>query len=181
MHRICRQWIASIIENHHDLLALALVQRSKFEGWLKMELAAMAMKEGVKALQLEVPILGSSGDRADIGFEYKGNKYILELKTPNTNWRLNGVENRMRPITKNIKSVVEDTKKLEGSPVYGIVAFALFPIPVDDIRWKTYVERISQDTGIEISEAEHCQIVRVPISDGQAAGILICCYQVPSS
>jgi hypothetical protein len=181
MHRFCRQWIAAIIENHEDLLALALAQRSKFEGWLKMELAAMAVREGCKALQLEVPIVGSNGDRADLGFQYEGKKYVLELKTPNTNWRQNGVENRTRPITKNIKSVIEDTKKLESLPIPGIVAFTLFPIPVNDNRWKSYVKRISEETGIEISEEEHCRIVRVPISGHQGAGILICCYQVSSS
>jgi len=51
----------------------------------------------------------------------------MELKTVKTNRKTSGIKDSTRPVTKNIKSVISYTIKLNSSQ--GIVAFALFPIP----------------------------------------------------
>lgn len=172
--------IAEVLEAHSEVLAIALRQRAKFEGWLKLELAAAVEKNGYASVELETPLSMSSGERADLGFVHGGEKYIIELKTPNSNWRFEGIENRTRPITKNIKSVIEDVEKLRNVK-NGIVAFTLFPIEPGDLRWREYVTRISKETGIQISEAEHCHLVNIPVSHTHKASILICCFTVGDS
>jgi hypothetical protein len=67
---------------------------------------------------------------------------LIELKTPNTNYGMSGVENRTRPITKNINSILEDIHKLKVNNVAGIIAFVLFPVRSGDDQWKVYLERI---------------------------------------
>ena len=42
----------------------------------------------------------ATGGRADIVFTYCDTTWFIEMKTTNTNWRVEGVENRTRPIKK---------------------------------------------------------------------------------
>lgn len=53
----------------------------------------------------------NSFERADIMFKEDGETYKIELKTHNTNWRVEGIKNKHRPITKNVKSIIRDTYK----------------------------------------------------------------------
>jgi len=177
MHSNLKGMIASVLEAHSEVLAIALRQRAKFEGWLKLELAATAAQHGYTSVELETPLPTNRGERADIGFHQGAEKYVVELKTPNSNWRFEGIENRTRPITKNIKSIIDDVEKLRKVK-NSIVAFTLFPIKPGDLRWREYVTRISDETGIEITEAEHCRLVNIPVSPTQKASILICCFAV---
>lgn len=39
---VVRQWIVEVIKEHPMVSAIAVRQRAKFEGWLKLELAAKA-------------------------------------------------------------------------------------------------------------------------------------------
>jgi hypothetical protein len=134
MDRLIRESISEIIKNHFQLVSIAISQRAKFEGWLKFELADHLKKLGMSNVEVESAYIDSN-NRADLGFVYKGIRYDIALKTPNTNWRIKGIENKGRPITKNIDSIINDSKKLEKCVGNGIVTFVLFPIPVGDDRW----------------------------------------------
>ena len=94
------------------LLAFAGGQRAKFEGWLKFELAACAAGHGATGVSLEAPY--SDSCRCDLAFHFEGRRVMMELKTANTNWRIDGVESSTRPITENIAGVVRDGMKLRG-------------------------------------------------------------------
>lgn len=50
--------------------------------------------------------------RADVTFHDGNERDDVELKTPNTNWRIPGILNKHRPITKNFAGVVKDARKL---------------------------------------------------------------------
>ena len=123
--------IAQIIKNRRDVIELACSRRSKFEHWLKFELAAvLAQMYGASNILIEPPY--PSGCKADLSFQAKNTTWYLELKTSNTNWRAVGVENKIRPITKNINSIIKDIHKTrqKSQSARGLVAFVLFPIPI---------------------------------------------------
>jgi hypothetical protein len=176
-----RQWIADILREHQRLLAIALRQRAKFEGWLKFELAARAEQYGATAVEVESASNDSTSisTRSDIAFSFGDSRYDLELKTPNVNWRMLGVNNRTRPITKNVASIILDARKLYHCANHGIVAFVLFPIPTGDKRWHAYLERIATDLSIPLTEQSHCRRVSLPLADVQVADVVICAFFVP--
>ncbi len=123
--------ISTIIQNRVDIIMLACSQRSKFENWLKFELAAaLAQMFGTKSIFIEPPY--PSGGKADLSIQAQNQTWYLELKTSNTNWRAGGLENKIRPITKNINEIIEDIHKTreKSHPAIGLMAFVLFPIPV---------------------------------------------------
>lgn len=171
-----RGWIVDVLEQHRPLLAVAVRQRAKFEGWLKFELALYAQQHGATAVEVETA--SESGARSDLSFLYDGQRYDVELKTSNTNWRMNGVVACTRPITKNISSIIIDGKKLRRCPGQGIVAFCLFPIANGDSRWTAYLNRIGSELGADLSEGQHTSRVTVPLGDDCAADILIASFAV---
>lgn len=122
--------IRKIFSTHLDVLLMACQQRAKFEGWLKFELAVALQNHG--DIQ-EVVLEGSYGDRGrtDIRFIYKEVVHFLEMKTSNVNWRVKGVENRTRPIKKNVDEIIEDIHKLreKATSGNGLAVFAFFPVP----------------------------------------------------
>src|SRR5436190_23834073 len=130
MDQQVRRWIVDVLEQRRPLLNVAVRKRAKFEGWLKFELALHAEQHGATNVEVETP--SDSGSRSDLSFTYGGCRYDVELKTCNTNYRMPGVLDSTRPITKNIASVVIDGNKLRLCPGQGIVAFCLFPVSVGD-------------------------------------------------
>ena len=68
---------------------MAIRQRAKFEGWLKFELAYEASREE-EVNNILVVESGYEGQqiRGDLYFRRNNKEYIVELKTPNTNWRV---------------------------------------------------------------------------------------------
>jgi len=170
------RWIVDVLEQHRPLLAVAVRQRAKFEGWLKFELALYAEQHGATAVEVEAPSDG--GARSDLSFIYDGKRYDVELKTCNTNWRMKGVRDSTRPITKNIDSVIVDGKKLRQCPGEGIVAFCLFPVARGDSRWTDYLNRIGSGLGVGLLEAQHTSRVTVPLADGHEADIVVATFVV---
>ena len=180
MDAILRDWIREVFDQHKALLPIAVRQRAKFEGWLKFELALVAEQHGAQEVQVEVPYQGSK-KRADLGFAFNGAAYCVELKTPNTNWRMRAVPvNKHRPITRNIAGVVNDAKKLAECPRQGIVAFALFPVPQGDAQWIKYLRRIAKNTGILLAEEKNCfrWQVDLPSEQGEKPEIVVCTFLV---
>jgi hypothetical protein len=98
----------------------------------------------------------------------------LELKTANTSWKINGVNNGGRPITQNIQSIIKDAEKLDSKN--GIVAFVLFPIPIDDMRWIQYLRRISEKTNIELSKENNCEVINVNVDDSNKCSLVVCTF-----
>ena len=125
-------------------------QQAKFEGWLKFKLAAYAQFKGAVEVQVEPSARDSSNLRADLTFIYGNERCDVELKTCNTNWRMKGVLNKTRPITKNVAGVFEDGRKLHKSSGQGVVAACIFPVECGDMRWVEYLSRIAAATGIEL-------------------------------
>ena len=118
----------------------------------------------------------NSSKRADIMFRLGEKSYKIELKTPNTNWRVDGIENMHRPITKNINSIIHDIYKLNtGDSSIGIIAFVLFPLSSNDEDWKSYIERISDKTQENIND-KHCRTIKI-LTDSQKDNMLICVYK----
>ena len=176
MHKTLRQWIVAVLNNHPSITRLALCQRAKFEGWLKFELAAYAESKGATKILLEAPSQFANSQRSDLSFTFQGTVYDVELKTPNTNWRMQGVLNKTRPITKNVASVVADAKKLKKNSQHGLVAFVLFPIPSNDSRWEEYLSRIATDLNREINKDDTCIRVCVQLENQNSADAVVCCF-----
>lgn len=141
-------------------LALPLKQRAKFEGWMKIALAsALANTSNVSSVRVEESYCKPDMSRyvADVAFSYGEDRARVMLKTVNTNFRFEGVENAHRPITKNINSVIEDVHKLENARAscgLGYVVFAVFPVSSDEEKRtkqialhvrKLHLESISAD------------------------------------
>ncbi len=178
MDAILRGWIREVLDQHKALLPIAVRQRAKFEGWLKFELALVAEQHGAQEVQVEVPYQGSK-KRADLGFAFNGAAYCVELKTPNTNWRMRAVPvNKHRPITRNIAGVVNDAKKLAECSRQGIVAFALFPVSRGDRKWVRYLQRIAEKTGVSLSEEKNCFRWPIDLSSeqGENPEIVVCAF-----
>lgn len=177
MHSMVREWIVDILRSRLPLISVAVQRRAKFEQWLKFELAFACEQHGATDLEVEAP----SGEsyRSDLAFRYQGVLYHVELKTPNTNWRIPGVRKKSRPITRNIASVEKDARKLVECEGRGLIAFVLFPIPTGSDQWKEYLERISRGLGIALSEEAHCSRVSVPVCDGHFCEVIVCCFPYP--
>ena len=173
MDRFIRKGIVEIIADHMPLLRIPIRQKAKFEGWLKFELANYLEEKGMKNVEVESKAFFRR-DRTEITFFNDGEPYSIELKTPNTNWKLKGVSESCRPITKNLESIVADAKKLNSNN--GIVAFVLFPVPVGDSRWELYLDRISKETGIDVTKDRNCEVVKVGVNDSCACNIVVCTF-----
>ncbi len=181
MHDLVRSWIVAVLKRHEPLLAIALRQRAKFEGWLKFELAACAEENGASSVCVEASSQDqedSTRSRCDLSFDFEGVRYEVELKTPNFNWRLPGVGNQARPVTKNIAGIVADARKLSAGANRGLVAFVFFPIPPGDRRWQEYLERISTELAIPLSPAKHTTQISLPLSATERADVVVCCFPV---
>ncbi|MFC4221033.1 hypothetical protein [Flagellimonas marina] len=173
MDQIILKQISLIVSDNKELLKIPIRQKAKFEGWLKFELANRLENIGMENVEVESQN-GFGHNRADISFFNNGRYHQVELKTSNTNWKIDGISNNSRPITKNIKSIVRDAKKLNSAQ--GIVAFVLFPIPSNDTRWKVYIERIKDKTGLEIDYDKNCKLEQVNIDKNRTCELLVCSF-----
>ena len=171
-----RRGILEIIQQNKDVLKIAIRQRAKFEGWLKFELASHLEKTGYENVRVE-STYELRKDRSDISFMYKGDNYEIELKTPNTNYRIKGIENKGRPITKNIESIITDAQKLKVTK-NGIIAFVLFPVPIDDNRWVEYIDKIKNEAHICLDKNNHCTKIDLDLNDGNKCGLIVCAVNV---
>lgn len=101
-------------------VAIFAKERAKFEGWLKVELCESLSK------RLTSTTIIPEKDRIDITFD----GWAIELKTVNTNYRYKNVENKTRPITKNIQGVIDDIDKLQSTQNYikKAILFVVFPV-----------------------------------------------------
>lgn len=174
MHDLIRKGIVEILEKNKSLLKIPVRQKAKFEGWLKFELANWLELQGIGNVEVESKV-DYRRDRTDITFFHNDEPCSIELKTPNTNWKIPGVVNNGRPITKNIQSVVDDAIKLNST--YGVVAFVLFPIPYQDTRWEEYLNRINEKTGLSIKRESNCEIVDIELDPKNKCSLVVCSFR----
>ncbi len=134
--------LIKILTDRHDVILLACQQRAKFEGWLKFELASAISKE-INFTQVTLEDGYINGGRSDISFLFHENKYFVEMKTANTNWRAMGLENIIRPVTGNMKWIADDILVLreKSAPANGMAVFCIFPIP--DRLWRNTREQLN--------------------------------------
>jgi len=116
-------------------------RRAKFEGWLKVELIDILIKNGVPDVVPENGLIDVSfGDVA------------IELKTVNTNFRDANAENRNRPITKNISSVIQDiAKHRKNQYLHKFIIFVVFPLSEGHTGWNGHLKKIEEQLGGQCS------------------------------
>jgi hypothetical protein len=121
-------------------LAVFAKRRAKFEGWLKVELIDILLKNGVKDVVPEAGLV-------DVSF----GEVAIELKTVNTNYRDGIADNLIRPITKNVEDVIEDIKNHRGTKsikfIYKYIIFIVFPLSKKNTGWNTHLQKIEKDLG----------------------------------
>lgn len=126
--------IKTKLENNQGLFIFAK-ERAKFEGWLKVELC--------DSLSKFFNDIAPEKERIDVTFA----NWAIELKTVNTNIRYRNVENKTRPITKNVQGVIKDIKRLKKSKSYTnkAVLFVVFPITHNNKNWKEHLGKITKE------------------------------------
>lgn len=174
MDKVIRQGIVHILRKNKKLLRIPIRQKAKFEGWLKFELAHYLEEIGMENVEVESKNWFRR-DRTDITFFDGGEPYSVELKTPNTNWRVKGVSSNGRPITKNIQSIIDDAIKL-NSP-NGIVGFVLFPIPSCDDRWEVYLNRINDNIHLGLNKDGNCELVDICLNEDNKCSLVVCTFK----
>jgi hypothetical protein len=126
----------------HQGLAVFARNRSKFEGWLKVEL--------VDSLSRHFDDVQPEHNRVDVTFD----SWVVELKTPNTNIRFPNVFNRARPIALNVKNIISDVSKLRRLRVPNrAIVFVAFPTRHNNPRWQKQLLKISR-RGVELKYYE---------------------------
>ena len=122
-------------------LSVFAKRRAKFEGWLKVELIDILIKNGVPDVVPEHGLIDVSfGDVA------------VELKTVNTNFRDVNADNRTRPITKNISSVIQDiAKHRKNKFLHKFIVFVVFPLHEGHSGWNAHLKRIEEHLGGQCS------------------------------
>ena len=148
------------------------------ERWLKFELAAALTKHPeISSLVLEDGYLANR--RSDLSFVCEDEKYYVEMKTANTNWRVEGVENLHRPVTKNIAGIIENIQILNklAPTAHGIAVFTIFPIPErllneNQAKLNLHLDRIERVTNLELGSLRE-NMDYVPISDQYGLGVFV--------
>lgn len=133
-------------------LEIPLRQRAKFEGWLKIELAAALEAQGGQVRLEQGYVVGNRTYRADLAVSRTGwdKEILVMLKTVNTNFRFEGVDQVTRPITMNISGVIADVRKLRELPSdkIGYVLFPVFPVAIApetrEAQLKQHLARVTE-------------------------------------
>jgi len=124
-------------------IAVFVKERAKFEGWLKVEVVdILCNKMDPKKITPEAPDNNKNitskenkkGQHIDIVFDNSA----LELKAVNTSYKHEGIENKTRPITDNVKQLVKDINKLRELYREDIknkaILFVVFPLYQNNIK-----------------------------------------------
>jgi hypothetical protein len=146
--------LQEIIARRWDVMMLAARQRAKFEGWLKFELAAaLSIRNDIQSVDLETQY--TTGGKSDLSFKVDGTTWYIEMKTANVSWRADGLESKIRPITRNVSGVIDDIAKLREKcpPSRGLMVFTLFPVPTriwdhERERLEYHLHRIERESGL---------------------------------
>jgi hypothetical protein len=146
-----------------EVLFVALRQRAKFEGWLKIELAHKLHARDLRvSVEREFCHCAGGKCRADLSIgDDDGRERLVMLKTLNTNFRFEGVRSSSRPITKNVAGVAEDIIKLRGCelPCQLTACSVFFPVSANgearSAQLGLYLDRIT-DAGCRLTTSHYC-------------------------
>ncbi len=132
------------IESNKGLKIFA-ENRSKFEGWFKVELITALTEFGFNAIP--------ERDRIDVTID---DEWAIELKTVNTPYKkYPGDKYKSRPLSKNVKSVIKDIDDLKTKKKYinKAVIFIVFPY-VDNKFLDSYQEDIEKKLSHDLKDYE---------------------------
>jgi len=172
--------VADVLREGARKVWIAIRQRSKFEGWLKLELAHAFEVAGFEDVKLEYAY--GQGKRADVSFVMgEGTRCFLELKTCNTNWVVGNIPKRHRPVTKNAEKLLKDVynvKQVE-EPDVGVVVSLVFPVSVKE-GLETLKERMRRwKYGAQLlAENPRCSLISIADDVGVAV-LLFGPYKAP--
>lgn len=163
MVNILNTFIQGILSTNEKLVFIAIRQRAKFEGWLKFELAN-ALREQYKRIYVEHHIPNAKESSSSSNFvDIYADGALIELKTPNTNYRNELCMDLTRPITMNVASIIADINKLKAIDPQSdnhYIAFVMFPLDKD----KAYEKHIAKiRTHLRDSVETIAQIAQVPV------------------
>ena len=120
----------------HEGLEVFAAHRSKFEGWLKVELAAI-LRERFRSVVPEK-------NRVDLVTD----DWAFEVKVADASYRHPRAVPKSRPITESVRSVVEDAWKLRGLSgcKHKAVIFAALPMPGRSLEaWRAHLSKIRRE------------------------------------
>ena len=133
LHDMLLPEIIKRMVKHQGLTNFASI-RAKYEGWLKVELCDILSNQFDEVLPEQ--------NRIDISF----NDWVIELKTLNTNYRHNNVKKMHKPITNNVKGVINDIDKLRKikNKKRGII-FTVYPVDEKNSYWIYHSNKITSN------------------------------------
>jgi len=174
-----RSVLRTLLAQRIDVTRMACQQRAKFEGWIKFELAS-ALSHDPRFDQIILEDGYSISGRADLSFVFQGVKWYVELKTANANWRADGLQNRTRPITKNINGIADDILILrqKSPPDHGLAIFCIFPVPLR--LWEQTREQLAYhlDRIEEMGQISENTLLREVEYVSVAEGFGVCAFVV---
>lgn len=85
-----------------------------------------------------------------------------------------GVVIKGKPITKNIQSIIKDSRKQSVNPL--IVGFVLFPIGLRDTLYVSHLNTIVANTGVTLIEETHYSLVEMEVDDQHQCRALVCTF-----
>ena len=139
IHQLIFRKLPVLIQEHSGLAVFAK-ERAKFEGWLKVELCNIFAEEK-HGYENTFPEM----DHIDVVFQ----DWAIELKTINTNYRYESAINKTRPITKNVRGVIDDIKALRNNNSLRnhkkAVVFVVFPVSSSTPKWIVQLSRIKSE------------------------------------
>lgn len=120
--------------SQHKGLDIFVMLRSKFEGWLKVEICNILSNYTDKIFPEK--------DYVDIVVD----NWAIELKTVNTSYKVDGVDSKTKPLSKNINSVIKDINDLKRKNYkHKAVIFIVFPLQKSNKKWQEYKEKITRN------------------------------------
>ena len=118
-------------------LSIFAIKRAKFEGWLKVEVIDILCNYSSNVIPEK--------DRIDIVFD----NFAIELKTMNTSYKFEGVENKTKPLSKNIQALLKDIKKLKQvNYSQKVILFIVFPLDDNNIFWRKHLYKIKDNVSV---------------------------------
>lgn len=151
--------IQYLLKSNEGLLAIAVKQRAKFEGWLKFELAH-ALNCKYPGVVVEFSAERNGGEKVLV--DLHANNSLIELKTANTNYCKDLCQSPTRPITKNVESINHDIEKLKSISFSGkkYIAFTMFPLDSEQ-AYKKHTNNIVEN--LKFHKEEIIDIKGIPV------------------
>jgi hypothetical protein len=120
-----------------------LVERKKFEGWLKVELCNILYCKFDKIIP-EYHIKKKEKSLIDLVGIKDNEKIAIELKVIPTNYSHEGLEKKTKAITNDVESILDDIKKLREEQEFTkkLILFIAYPISDNIKYWNSHLEKI---------------------------------------